>query len=128
MMELAYNMETLPYCCGCYEVGEMYWTNEDSYNAGDYYAHVDKAIPKILEKADGCSVIFNFVCERTEDRLWDEVELDHMNRVPLNDEYKCQEFMDIVAGYPGILKLHTWINPKTGNEITSYMIKGTGPV
>jgi len=124
-MDIDFEMEQLPFCCGFYEVGNMSVADEEDRNPrwGEIYTkELEKVIPDALENANGRPVVFNFVREREKERKWDEDPNNHVATVPLNKRYNCAELHQVVKKYPGRKHIGTWINPGTGNQIDSYVI------
>jgi|SRR5712664_94023 len=126
-MRIKFSVDQLPFCCGFYEVGSFQVENERLDDGWDrpFTTDLEEVIPQALAEAKGRPVIFNFVRERAEERDWDDDNDWWIERnIPLERRYECCELRQVVKKYPGVKHIHTWINPGTGNQIDSYVIKG----
>ena len=114
MSKLGYSMTSLVYCCGAVEVGDM--------RIGVKYGEeIDKKlIDKLLSASEQRSIHIYFVQEALQD------DYDNLTG-EFEEEYECQEFLDLCLADPRTIDLGTYINPNSGNRIHGVVIKGNLP-
>lgn len=119
--KFTYDVNTLPNCCGVFEVGdfELHTVYEDTIKRykNSYEGYVDdektayqNAFVRLLAGDGDRPIQFWFVRYKDEDTE----EFD--------DEYHHDTFRRMVQDHKGVIHLGTYINPNTGNEIDGYLI------
>lgn len=107
------SVDRLPWCCGVLEAGcfrsDVSRESTTVCRAGET---PEKLLARILEKAEGYPVMFNF-CRKIE--YYD-------GEVSEDDEYQAADLREEVMKHPNAQNLATFVNPNSGNRVDSWVI------
>jgi hypothetical protein len=114
--------ESLAFCCGIREIGEMKWNryewtkedleNEDEQDWGLTKADaIKKHIARVLTESNGRPIVYWFVRRR-----------QYNGKILPDTRYDMHELRSVIMRKKGVVKLGTFINPGTKNQIDGYML------
>src|SRR5574337_582524 len=107
------NVNRLPWCCGVWEAGCFHSDIMRESSGQDRCGETpEKLLARILEKATGYPVMFNF---------YREIGYDD-GGVSEEAEYHAADLREEVMKHPQAKNLATFVNPNSGNRVDSWMI------
>ena len=102
------SIDSLPFCCGAIEIGDLADFTQDENEYGHYHESLKEAWEAQLEKIRfqdrGKPLVINFVKEEG-DRTFIE-----------------KEFRQVVRDQKDCLFVHRWVNPSTRNTLEMYVL------
>lgn len=109
--------QVISFCCGFYTAGEFQSGHENNSRFSDHRAEtVESLVTKLMNHAEGRSILFNFVRHEI-------CDFDGEFTGEWDEEYEAKDLRDYVRNHPNVMSIGEWVNPGTNNKIDGYIIK-----
>lgn len=119
MYHFRWDAEADEYCCGVFTAGQFRYDDADpeEEDVDGYHktipAAAKAAILEMIEEAGQRPIM-----------MWFVRRCDYSKRIHEDAQYECDGLRRQVARTKGVVKLGTFINPGTKNQIDGYMLTG----